>query len=310
MRIEFQNISKQFSSGKEVRNVINNVSWSAEPGEIFGLLGPNGAGKTTMLRILLNILSADSGVVCVDDGKLTPSMEKFRHLVGYLPEERALYKSTKVRDTIIYFGILKGLTSKDAAKKADHLIKVLDLEAYAKSKNIELSKGLGQRVQLASCMIHDPKLLILDEPFYGLDPVNTQVVRDMLLQKRSEGATILLCTHQMKDVEALCDRIVMIFGGKVALFGEVGKIRERYSNNEVLLDKASQPEGLPSVAEITLTNFGKRVRLNPNCGIHDLITELGQAKRAVQKIEKAFTPLDEIFVSIVKGNSNEYQQNN
>lgn len=308
MKIEFHNITKSFSGSKGPRKVLDDVSWSAHPGEIFGVLGPNGAGKTTMIRILLDMLKPDNGEVVVDDGHLSPSLEKFRHLVGYLPEERALYKSSKVRNTIIYFGILKGMSSNDATTKADQLIKILDLEAYSKNKNSTLSKGLGQRVQLACCLIHEPKLIILDEPFYGLDPVNTQVVRDMLIQKRSEGASILLCTHQMKDVEALCDRIVMISSGRVALFGGVAEIRERYSNDEVLLDKGSEPEGLPSVAQVTVTHTGKRVKLSPNCGLHNLIEELGKAKRAVQRIEKAFTPLEEIFVSIVKGDKNERRQ--
>ena len=300
MQIELRDIVKSFSKEKHRSTILNGVSWSAAGGEIFGILGPNGSGKTTMLRILLDIIPADRGEITVNKGVVDPRSEEFRHMVGYLPEERALYKSLEVREIIIYFATLKGLSLRKAKESSEEMIKMFDLESFKRHKTQALSKGLAQRVQFACTLVHLPQLVILDEPFYGLDPVNTQIMRELLLNLKKEGRLILLCTHQMREVENLCDRVVMINQGKVALAGRTRELQANFSKGVILMDLSSNPEGLPSVARVTSTPFGKKVELNSASDIHQLLAELSASRREVYRIEKAFTPLEDIFVATVR----------
>jgi ABC-2 type transport system ATP-binding protein len=224
--IAVDKISKAF--GQQI--AVDNVSFMVEPGEIFALLGPNGAGKTTIIRIILDIFKADTGTVFVMDGPMT---EQKKNRIGYLPEERGLYQDIQLDRCLIYLSTLKGLSAVDAARKVDEGLKRFDLYEHRKKKLKELSKGMQQKAQLIVTLIHNPELVIIDEPFSALDPVNTQVVKDLLREERDKGKCIVMCTHQMHQVEELADRLVLINEGKVVLYRGLEEIRHRYPARDV-----------------------------------------------------------------------------
>jgi len=208
---------------------VDDLSFQVERGEIFGLLGPNGAGKTTTIRILMDIFKPDSGAVRVLGGP--PGAARRR--VGYLPEERGLYRTLKVTDCLIYLGQLKGMDRANAARRAAQLLERVELSEWGKRKVEELSRGMQQKVQLAASVIHDPELIILDEPFQGLDPVNTDMVRGLIRELRGQGKTIVLSAHEMSLVEMLCERIALIHHGRAVLNGRLADIKQQFSPNAI-----------------------------------------------------------------------------
>ncbi|WP_243684666.1 ABC transporter ATP-binding protein [Methanosarcina barkeri] len=219
--IEFESVSKSFSE----KTILEDISFSVKQGEIFGLLGPNGAGKTTLIRLLLDIIRPDSGEILVFGDFLSPAA---KNRIGYLPEERGLYKKTRLLDMLVYLAQLKGVPEKQAHLNAESLLKSLELEQYKNKKVEELSKGMQQKIQFLSAIIHEPELLILDEPFSGLDPVNTKTVMAKILGLRAAGKTIILSTHMMEQAQTLCDRILMLNKGKRVLYGSVDDIRREH----------------------------------------------------------------------------------
>ncbi|MDC0358334.1 ATP-binding cassette domain-containing protein [Oligoflexia bacterium] len=303
MDIELQNVSKAFSSGASQHFAVDNVSWKTSGGEVFGLLGPNGAGKTTMIRMLLDIIRPDRGTVLVNGERSANFKQSFRRQVGYLPEERGLYPNRKVLDTLLYFARLKGVEKGQAKKRAVELLHKLELDDRLNSKISDLSKGMSQKVQMICALVHDPELVILDEPFAGLDPVNLQVIRELILDLKQAGKTIVLSTHMMKEVEALCDRIFMIHQGREVLYGNLSEIKTSYADFEIFVDKDAEPEGLECVREIQMINGGKCVRLHEDRTMHDFLHEMAAAKRPVQSIEAASTPIENIFIALAKGRS-------
>ncbi len=212
---------------------LDGVTFDVKPGEIFGLLGPNGAGKTTTIRISLGIIEPDSGNVRFNGKELTPEI---KNVLAYLPEERGLYRKSKVIDVLVYFGTLRGVQPVDARKRAEVWLKKFELSKYSNSKVDELSKGMQQKVQFISCLLHEPELLILDEPFSGLDPVNQIVMKDMIRDLKQAGKTIVFSTHQMEQAEKLCDRICLINHGKVILYGELSEIKKNHGSNAIHLE--------------------------------------------------------------------------
>ncbi len=212
---------------------LDGVTFDVKPGEIFGLLGPNGAGKTTTIRISLGIIEPDSGIVRFSGQKLTPDM---KNLLAYLPEERGLYRKSKVIDVLVYFGNLRGLQPSEAKKRAEAWLKKFELSEYGNHKVDELSKGMQQKVQFISCLLHEPELLILDEPFSGLDPVNQIIMKDMMRDLKQAGKTIIFSTHQMEQAERLCDRICLINHGKAVLYGGLSEIKKNYGSNAIHLE--------------------------------------------------------------------------
>jgi len=201
--VEVSNITKSFGHNKAV----SGVSFSVRQGEIFGLLGPNGAGKTTIIRLMLDIFKPDAGTVSILDGPMT---EAKKNLIGYMPEERGLYQDLTLENCLVYLATLKGLTSADARRRVNVYLQRFDLAAQSRSKVKTLSKGMQQKAQLINTIIHQPELVIVDEPFAALDPVNTLMVKDLIRELRSQGTAILMSTHQMHHVEELCDRILLI----------------------------------------------------------------------------------------------------
>jgi ABC-2 type transport system ATP-binding protein len=222
---EAKNITKQFGS----QLALDNVSMSVPEQSIYGLLGPNGAGKTTLLRIINQITGPDSGELFLNGKRLKPDDVQF---IGYLPEERGLYKKMKVGEQVLYFSQLKGLSKAEAMKRLKYWFRKLDIVDWWGKKVEELSKGMQQKVQFISTILHEPKLLIFDEPFTGFDPLNTKIVKNEILFLRDKGATIIFSTHNMGSVEELCDNITLINKAKTILEGSVNEIRKAWAANE------------------------------------------------------------------------------
>ncbi len=291
--IAVDQISKRFGQ----QTAVDAVSFTVEPGEIFALLGPNGAGKTTAIRIILDIFKADSGTVSVLGGPMT---EAKKDRLGYLPEERGLYQDGQLDRTLVYLATLKGLSGPDASRKVDQMLKRFELYDHRKKKIKELSKGMQQKAQLIVTLIHDPELIIIDEPFSALDPVNTQMVKDLLREERDKGTCIVMCTHQMHQVEELADRLVLINQGKVVLYGGLQEIRRSYSGQEVHVHALTEiPTGLPGAALIEKDNSGYRIHLEPSTTPQSLLRNLVERGVQLEKFEVAIPTLDEIFIQVV-----------
>lgn len=305
MDIDFQRVSKRFGWGRAGVQALSDVSWDARSGEIVGIVGPNGSGKSTTLRILLGIFAPDSGEVVIDGGALETTSEAFRNQVGYLTEERSLYKTARVHETITYFALLKGLGRAEAMRRADEMLERFELAPYRKTENRKLSKGLSQRTQLACCMAHRPRLLVLDEPFSGLDVVAAATLRSFMHELKTEGTTIILCSHQMKEVEASCDRVLMLLKGEPVLFGGLTEVRRRYSSNDVFVVTDGSLGNLAAVEQVTETPEGMKVRLRADSDMLELLEQIGRARIEVTKIEAAHRPLEEIFCQIVEEKKHE-----
>lgn len=287
-------IAKSFGSTQAVKD----VSFEVHPGEIFGLLGPNGSGKTTSIRVILDIYQADSGTVTILGGPMTN--EKLNY-IGYIPEERGLYQDVPLDRCLTYLATLKGMTEDQIKDRLPKYLAKFDLTEHAKKKAKELSKGMQQKGQLIAALLHDPEIIIIDEPFSALDPVNTQLVKDLLIEQRNAGKTIVMCTHQMNQVEQLCDRLVLIDHGQVLLQGELSEIRDRFRTNEVIIEALNPlPEHINGVSKIERLNDAHR--LTPQAGIsaHDLLNELVAQGIELNSFEVAVPTLDEIFIRVVK----------
>ncbi|MCZ6757044.1 MAG: ATP-binding cassette domain-containing protein [Bacteroidetes bacterium] len=212
---------------------VDNASFIASPGRILGLLGPNGAGKTTTIRMIAYITVPDMGQVLFGDKQVGPWSQKH---MGYLPEERGLYRKMKVGEQLTYFGELKGLSHSEAVKRVKHWLDRFDASDWYGRKTNELSKGMQQKVQFVTAVLHDPELLILDEPFVGLDPINAEVLQDVIMELKEAGRTILFASHRMEQVEQLCDDICLISQGKIVVNGELRDIKKSFGRNTILLD--------------------------------------------------------------------------
>jgi len=293
-------ISKSFGSVQAV----NDVSFKVEPGEIFGMLGPNGAGKTTTIRILLDIFRPDSGTVDVFGGLMN---EEKKNRIGYLPEDRGLYKDLKLEKVLLYLASLKGLNDKEAKKRLYPALEQFDLYEHRLLKVQELSKGMQQKAQLIATMLHDPDLIILDEPFSGLDPVNTRKVKALLEEKRSAGKSIIMSTHQMNQVEALCNRIILIHKGKGMLYGRVREIKEHYSGNTVLVEGSGDFSKIPGIVQTKQENGKIHLTISPDLDpqylLHHLVNQPG-AEITHFQIESL--SLDEIFIKVVQEEAPEH----
>jgi len=307
MEIELQNVCKTFGRGADLKVAVDNVSWKSAGGEIFGLLGPNGAGKTTMIRMMLDIIRPDSGKVVLNGDSTANRTIEFKRKIGYLPEERGLYQKRKVIDVLLYFAALKGFDRGAAKIKAMELLDRFELADCANKKIHDLSKGMGQKIQIASCILHDPDLVVLDEPFSGLDPVNTRLIRETILDLRAAGKLVFLSTHMMAEVEALCDRIFMINHGKQVLYGSLDEIRKSYTRYEVLMDHDAETEGLACIESITRSAQGQCIHLKYGTTTHDLMAELAANKRLFRRFEEARMPIEDIFVEVV-GKSPDFDQ--
>jgi ABC-2 type transport system ATP-binding protein len=292
LAVEVNNVVKSFTD----KVAVDDLSFSVAQGEIFGLIGPNGAGKTTTIRMMMDIIKPDSGDVTILGEKLN---EATKNKLGYLPEERGLYKKLSVLESIVYLASLKGMDKSSAAEKADELLEKTGMSA-TKSKKVEaLSRGMGQIIQFIVTIIHDPQLVVLDEPFAGLDPVNTELLKGMCLELRNQGKAVILSTHQMNQVEELCDRILMINNGKNVLYGDLAEIRSRYRGNSVLLDFKGE---LGEIAGVTAKRQHKgyiELMLDGKTTPKQLLERLVGRGIVINRFEVATPSLNEIFLKEV-----------
>ncbi|MBP8864767.1 MAG: ATP-binding cassette domain-containing protein [Anaerolineae bacterium] len=288
-------VSKSFGPVKAVKD----VSFEVYPGEIFGLLGPNGAGKTTTIRVMLDIFRPDGGEVTLFGNGMT---ETTKHRIGYLPEERGLYKDLKLEPTLIYLATLKGLDEATARQRLEDWLKRFDLYDHRQKKIQELSKGMQQKAQLIATLLHDPDLIIVDEPFAGLDPVNTRLVKEIIEEQRRAGKAIIMSTHQMHQVEALCSRIVLINNGEAVLYGEVDQIRRQFAGNAVMLSGQGDFTGLPGVLEARQQNGDWHLALAVGVSPQEVLRALAlRDDIKLERFEIAEPSLEDIFVTVVRG---------
>ena len=289
-----ENITKKFGA----QMAVDGVSFSVETGEIFGLLGPNGAGKTTTIRIILDIFKPDAGKVAVFGG---PMDEEKKARVGYLPEERGLYQDIPLERCLVYLATLKGLSESESHQRIGSYLERFDLAEHKRKKIKELSKGMQQKAQLISTLVHKPDLVIIDEPFSGLDPVNTQMVKDLLVEERNRGVTIVMSTHQMHQVEELCDRLLLINEGKLVLYGSLDGIRSNYAIQAVLVGSHDpQPEIITGTEGREKMNGVTKLMLSPGATPQDVLRSLVSQNIQIEQFEIAIPTLDEIFIKVVQ----------
>jgi ABC-2 type transport system ATP-binding protein len=278
-------------------DAVKDLSFEVEHGEIFGLLGPNGAGKTTTIRVLMDIIKPDAGRVRV----LGQAPGATRERVGYLPEERGLYRNLRVGECLTYLGQLKGLPRAAAHKRAGELLARVDLSEWSNKKVLELSRGMQQKVQLIASLLHDPALVILDEPFQGLDPVNAEMVRDVIRDLRARGVTVILSAHEMSQVEALCDRIALIDHGRAMLYGALADLKRQFAPNALEISPPLALDGWPEVERTETRDRRQMVYLRPPAAPRDLLRKIFEAGLAVDRFETASASLEQIFIAVVKG---------
>ena len=292
--VEVSHISKSFGPVKAV----DDVSFTVEKGEIFGLLGPNGAGKTTIIRLMLEIFKPESGQVSILGG---PMDEAKKDRIGYMPEERGLYQDIALERVLVYLATLKDVPSDEARRRANQYLDQFDLTAY-KNKNVkDLSKGMQQKAQIIATLLHQPELVIIDEPFSGLDPVNTQMVKNVLMDLRRQGVTIIMSTHQMHQVEEMCDRILLVNHGRVVLYGNLDDIRRQYSGHAVLVRTEGNLPTIPGVESIVTHNSALKLTLSPGTSPQDVLRALVAQDVTLEQFEIATPTLDEIFIRVVQG---------
>ncbi|MCX6029171.1 MAG: ATP-binding cassette domain-containing protein [Chloroflexi bacterium] len=294
--IEVSHLAKAFGATQAVTD----VSFEVERGEVFGLLGPNGAGKTTTIRLILDIFRPDCGTVVILDGPMT---EQKKNRIGYMPEERGLYQDVTLEHCLIYLATLKGLSTAEARRRLAVYLERFDLAAHKTKRVKELSKGMQQKAQIISTILHGPELLIIDEPFAGLDPVNTQLVKDLLRELREQGTAIIMSTHQMQQVEELCNRIVLIDHGRNVLYGNLADIRRRYAGDALLVQTPGALPTLAGVTQIAPHNGAVKLTLAQGVSPQDVLTQLVAQRVPVERFEIAVPTLDEIFIRTVSENA-------
>ncbi len=300
--IDVSQVSKRFGNTQAVKD----LSFDVRPGEIFGLLGPNGAGKTTSIRMILDIFKPDTGEISVLGGPMT---EEKKNRIGYLPEERGLYQDIPLERCLIFLAELKGMDETTAAAKIEEYLRHFDLYESRDKKVKELSKGMQQKAQLIATLVHDPELVIIDEPFTSLDPVNTEMVKDMLEQKRDEGKAIIMSTHQMNQVEELCDRILLIDQGQRLLYGTLKEIQSHFASRDIFVTPlTTMPDSIKDVKEIHKLNGRYRLVLDPDAEPNQILKNLINQGVELNEFEIAVPPLNQIFIKVVKeqeGSDNE-----
>lgn len=291
--IEISHIAKSFGDTKAVVD----VSFNVQRGEIFGLLGPNGAGKTTTIRVMLDIFKPESGTVSILGG---PMDDENKTRIGYMPEERGLYQDVRLERCLLYLASLKDVPHDIARQRLAEYLDRFDLTEHKNKKIKELSKGMQQKAQIITTLLHQPELVVIDEPFTALDPLNVQLVKDLMQALRQQGVTIIMSTHQMHQVEELCDRILLIDKGRDVLYGSLNEIRRRFSGHAVLLCTAGELPPLPGVAEVTVQNTTTKLTLEPETSPQDILRQLTAQNVILEKFEIAIPKLDEIFIQVVE----------
>ena len=295
--VELAGVTKAY----EDKVAVNNLSLQIDAGQMFGLLGPNGAGKTSSIRMMMGITIPDSGRISLF-GK--PFERKSLERVGYLPEERGLYKKMKVVEQLVFFGQLHGLSAEEARKRSTDWAKRMEIADALTKKTDELSKGMQQKIQFISSLLHDPGLVVMDEPFSGLDPVNAALVERTLLELKDQGKAILFSTHRMDQVEKLCDSICLIDNGRAVLAGKVREIKKSYERNRVIVEFEGDAGFLKSdeIAEAKNYSGHAEIRLKEHGNAQKLLHEAA-AIATIYRFELVEPSLEEIFIKTVGGKS-------
>lgn len=293
--LELKHLKKYYATQKAV----DDISFSIEQGSIFGLLGPNGAGKTTLLRMITGIFYPDDGDIIFDGAKFNPVNDVQK--IGYMPEERGLYKKMKIGDQVLYLAQLKGLSKSEAMEKIKFWFKKLEMESWWNKKVEDLSKGMSQKLQFVTTVMHEPKLIILDEPFSGLDPLNANLIKDEIYGLAQRGCTIIFSTHRMEQVEEICDHIVLVNLGKKILDGTVQQVKQNFKENKFNIRLGGVPAGIESSAfEIVGNEVNDyTVKINDGYQSNDVLKYFIQQNINVEAFNEILPSLNEIFINLV-----------
>jgi ABC-2 type transport system ATP-binding protein len=293
--LEVRNLKKYFATQKAV----DNISLEIEKGSIFGLLGPNGAGKTTLIRMITGIFYPDEGEIILNGKKFDPENDA-RH-IGYMPEERGLYKKMKIGEQALYLAQLKGLGKKEAKEKIDFWFKRLEMESWWNKKVEDLSKGMGQKLQFVITVLHEPELIILDEPFSGLDPINANLIKDEIYRLAKNGTSIIFSTHRMEQVEEICDKIALVNKGSKILDGTVTEIKEKFKENIFEISLANIPQTINSNAFEIVSVENKKifVKIKEDYTANDVLTYFIQQQNTILSFREVLPSLNEIFIKLV-----------
>jgi len=282
-------------------DVVRGLSFDVRPGELLGFLGPNGSGKTTTMRMILDIIRPDRGTIRVFGGR--PGVDH-QSRVGYLPEDRGLYRDVPVLDTLTYFGALRGMSTSDSRRRAADLLERMGLGDSMHKRAAELSRGMHQKAQLIATIMNEPALLIVDEPFQGLDPVNADLLKGVLLEQRDQGAAVVMSTHDMGDAQTLCDRILLIDAGRRLLYGTVPDVRGAFSDGAVEVvgrDVPLDPARYRSVSHVSAVDGRVRFLLREGASSRDLFRELAASDAMVDRFTLDAPDLSEVFLRAVAG---------
>jgi ABC-2 type transport system ATP-binding protein len=294
--VEVSKVSKSFGEVAAVRD----VSFAVESGEVFGLIGPNGAGKTTVIRMLMEIIKPDSGEIRIFG---EPLQESTKNRIGYLPEERGLYRKLTIRESLFYLAALKGASPSVTRDRAKEFLERTGMLPHQNKKIEELSKGMAQIIQFITTILHNPELVVLDEPFYGLDPINTKLIKELIAELKRQGKTIILSTHMMNEVEELCDRILMINKGQAVLYGELAEIKSRYRQNSVFIEAEGELGLIKGIVRIQNHGSYQELLLDGKTSPQEILATLVSRNIVLNRFEVATPPLSEIFVQVARGGS-------
>ncbi len=294
--LELQNLKKYYATQKAV----DDISFSIEQGSIFGLLGPNGAGKTTLLRMITGIFYPDSGHIQFDGKQFDPANDIIK--IGYMPEERGLYKKMKIGEQVLYLAQLKGLSRSDAMGKIKHWFKKMEMESWWNKKVEDLSKGMSQKLQFVTTVLHEPKLVILDEPFSGLDPVNANLIRDEIYGLAQRGSTIIFSTHRMEQVEEICDHIVLVNMGTKILDGTVSSVKQKFKENKFSIKLQEVPADLNSQSFEIVDHKANAltVKIRDGYKSNDVLQYLLQKQLTIESFNEILPSLNEIFIKLIE----------
>jgi len=295
--LELQNLQKFFATQKAV----DDISFNLEKGSIFGLLGPNGAGKTTLIRMITGIFYPDNGKIIFDGKPFDAINDAVK--IGYMPEERGLYKKMKIGEQALYLAQLKGLSKAEAMEKIKWWFKRLEMESWWNKKVEDLSKGMSQKLQFVITVLHEPKLIILDEPFSGLDPVNAGLIKDEIYGLAQRGSTIIFSTHRMEQVEEICNHIVLVNLGKKILDGTVQDVKQQFKENKFSLKLHQTPANIESSAFTIAAQKDNALTVKINTGFtsNDVLQHFINQQVAVESFNEILPSLNEIFIGLVEG---------
>jgi ABC-2 type transport system ATP-binding protein len=295
--LQLHHLKKYYATQKAV----DDISFSIEQGSIFGLLGPNGAGKTTLLRMITGIFYPDEGEIIFNNKKFDPLYDTL--LIGYMPEERGLYKKMKIGEQALYLARLKGLSKSEAMEKIKYWFTRLGMESWWNKKVEDLSKGMSQKLQFVTTVLHEPKLIILDEPFSGLDPVNANLIKDEIYELAKKGSTIIFSTHRMEQVEEICDHIVLVNQGKKILDGTVQSIKQEFKENLFRVELSNIPENSSNSSFEMINKTGSKltVKINEGSGSNNVLQHFINEGCTIVAFNEILPSLNEVFIRLVEG---------